>query len=224
MYKNLYNHRFDFFLATQLFILFGALFVPPAFHEQMLLPILFLVNISVGILMVSKRKKTMWFLILLFVVSLFIFGSDLITRNSNGDNILLRLPVYFIFYIVVAWNIITQVWKEKQVDKTVIIGLMSGYISLGFIGFFIFMSIELLNPGSFTSTLLPNGNSFEMRADAIMYYSYITLLTIGYGEIIPVTPIAQKAAILIGLVGQFYIAIITAVVVEKYIRYSIDKR
>jgi len=46
------------------------------------------------------------------------------------------------------------------------------------------------------------------------------MLTIGYGDIVPVTPIAQKAAVLIGLVGQFYTVIVTAVVVEKYIRHS----
>ncbi|NAS32027.1 hypothetical protein GTQ40_13660 [Flavobacteriaceae bacterium R38] len=56
--------------------------------------------------------------------------------------------------------------------------------------------------------------------DSLIYYSYITLLTIGYGEIVPVTPVAQKAAILVGLIGQFYIVIITAVVVEKYIKHS----
>ena len=60
-------------------------------------------------------------------------------------------------------------------------------------------------------------------ADSLLYYSYITLLTIGYGEIFPISPVAQKAAILIGLVGQFYFVIITAVVVEKYIRNSHDK-
>ncbi len=45
-------------------------------------------------------------------------------------------------------------------------------------------------------------------------------MTIGYWEIVPVTTIAQKAAILGGLGGQFYMGIITAVVVEKYIRHS----
>lgn len=42
----------------------------------------------------------------------------------------------------------------------------------------------------------------------------------GYGEITPATEIAQKAAILTGLMGQFYIVVLTAVVVEKYIAHS----
>jgi len=50
-----------------------------------------------------------------------------------------------------------------------------------------------------------------------MYYTYITLMTIGYGDISPATPLAKKAAVFIGLWGQFYLVIITAVVVGKYI-------
>jgi hypothetical protein len=42
-------------------------------------------------------------------------------------------------------------------------------------------------------------------------------LTIGYGEIVPATPVAQKAAILTGLMGQFYLVIVTAIVVGKYL-------
>ena len=42
-------------------------------------------------------------------------------------------------------------------------------------------------------------------------------MTIGYGDIIPDTSLAQKASILIGMVGQFYLMIITAIVVGKYI-------
>ena len=82
-----------------------------------------------------------------------------------------------------------------------------------------FTSIELFNPGSFGGKLL-DISSLDTKIDSLLYYSYITLLTIGYGEIIPLTPMAQKASILTGLMGQFYIVIITAVVVEKYIRHS----
>ena len=65
-----------------------------------------------------------------------------------------------------------------------------------------------------------NSNEIQAKPDNLLYYAYITLLTIGYGEIVPVTAIAQKAAILVGLIGQFYMVIITAVVIEKYIRHS----
>ncbi|WP_298511704.1 ion channel [uncultured Kordia sp.] len=216
----LYKHRFELFIATQFFILFGSLFFPDALFQNTLLPALFILNIASGVLLVSKQRKIMWFLIILFIVALSVFGNSLFTEVERSEFILTRLSVYFLFYIIVTIHIIKQIWIEKEVDKTVIIGLMSGYISLGFLAFFMLVSIELVTPNSFTGILLDSQN-IEVRVDSLMYYAYITLLTIGYGDIIPVTPIAQKAVVLIGLIGQFYIVIITSVVVSKYINTAI---
>jgi hypothetical protein len=55
------------------------------------------------------------------------------------------------------------------------------------------------------------------RVDELLYYSYVTLMTIGYGEIVPITSIARKASILIGLMGQIYLVVLTAIIVGKYI-------
>ena len=219
MINKLYKFRFEIFLATQVAILFGSLFFPNHFYEHILLPLLYLISIGAGILMISKRKKLTWFCIGLFTIAAFIFGWDMISRSENTENILIRLSIYFVFHIIVTWNIIQQVWQAKRVTRKVIIGLMSGYISLGFLAFFLFTSIELMNPGSFQGSLL-GSSLIEEWTDSMLYYAYITLLTIGYGDILPTTPIAQKAAVLVGLIGQFYLVIITAVVVEKYIRHS----
>lgn len=219
MVKDLYNYRFELFLVTQLAILFGSLFFPMDFYEEVLLPLLYLIGILAGMLMISKHKKMMWFFVLLFVASAFIFGSSMISRREEENSILIRLLIYFIFYFVVSVNVIKQVWKAKMVNRKVIVGLMSGYISLGFLAFFLFMAIELIFPGAFQGTLMES-QSIDVKSESLLYYSYITLLTIGYGEIIPVIPIAQKAAVLVGLMGQFYLVIVTAVVVEKYIKHS----
>jgi len=220
MVKNLYNHRFEIFLTTQVVILFGSLLFPNEFFETVLTPVLFLINTAAGILLVSKKKKLMWFLILLFAVSLIVLGSDVLKRDTRYEqNLLIRLIVYFIFYALVVYQIILQIWKAKKVNNTVVIGLMCGYISLGFISFFLFTIIELAEPGSYAGALLETGTT-SMRLESIMYYAYITLMTIGYGDVVPVTPIAQKAAILTGLIGQFYLVIITAIVVGKYLKHS----
>ncbi|WP_299365680.1 ion channel [Winogradskyella sp.] len=219
MIDKLYTYRFEIFLITQIVILFGSLFFPPEFYEYILLPLFYMISIAAGILMISKNKKLTWLFIVLFVISTFVFGFDMISRTQNTENILIRLSIYFIFYITVAWNIIKQIWQAKRVTKNVIMGLMSGYISLGFLAFFLFMSIELTNPGAFSGTLVET-NDIVLKSEGILYYAYITLLTIGYGEIVPTIPIAQKAAVLVGLLGQFYLVIITAVVVEKYIKHS----
>ncbi|MEM6359414.1 MAG: ion channel [Bacteroidota bacterium] len=214
----MYKNRFYIFLATQIAILFGSLFFPVQLFEVTIQPVLLMLNIGAGILLISSNKRLTWFFIILFAASAVVFGSVMLTR-THQDTFFLRLPIYFIFYTVVTFNIIRQVWWANFVNQNVVMGLISGYISLGLLGFFLFMSIELAHPGAFQGNLL-DSDQLEIRTDAMMYYAYITLLTIGYGEIVPVVPVAQKAAILVGLIGQFYMVIITAVVIEKYIRHS----
>ena len=172
--------------------------------------------------MISKLKKLMWFFILLFTFAAFLFGTELLSRQPSELS-LRRISIYFMFNIVITWNIIQQVWQEEVIDKKVILGLMSGYISLGFLSFFLFMSIELVHPGSLTGISATAEDSL-LNADAIMYYSFITFMAIGYGDIVPTINMAQKAAIMVGLVGQFYIIIVTGIVVGKYIQNTKEKK
>ena len=217
-FARLHDLRFEIFFITQLAILFGSLVVPIDFYEKVLSPALFLFNLAAGMLFISHKKVLAKLFIGLFAVAAIVFGWNFVGKPDQlGILEYLRLSVYFLFYITVTIEIIKQVWKAEKVSKNVIMGLMSGYIAIGLLGFFLFLTIEIVHPGSFNGLLMGGGN-IQYKIDSLLYYSYITLLTIGYGEIFPVTAVAQKAAILIGLVGQFYLVIITAVVVEKYIR------
>ena len=134
-----------------------------------------------------------------------------------------KFVMLFAFLIAVEYQIIWQIWHTKKVNKKVIFGMMSGYISLGFIGFFIFLSQEIFSPGSFSGLIISDSSSINL-IDRLMYFSYITLMTIGYGEITPVTELAQKATILVGFSGQFYLVIITAIIVGKFINQTGDRK
>ena len=219
MISTLYKNRFEIFFFSVLAILFGSLVIPKTFFDTVMMPVFMLVNIASGILLMSKKKKLMWFFIVTFGVALFIFGRSMLYKQLSDSYRFVRLAIYFLFYSMITLEIIKQVWKASFVNKNVIFGLMSGYICLGLIGFFIFSGIEMAVPNSFSE--FPQGEvNFVDRASSLLYFSYITLLTIGYGQIVPNTAIGQKAVMLIGLAGQFYIIILTAIVVEKYIRHS----
>ncbi len=212
MLEKLFPYRFEIFFFSQITILFGSLIVPATFFEAFLSPILFLINLFAGIVLLSKQKKTMWFLVALLVISTVLLGSEWIETTNEALVGPIKMLTYFLFYVVVTIEIIKQVWQANKVNKNVIFGLVSGYVSLGLIGFFICLSIEMVYPNTF-SGLIENISITEN----LMYYSYITLLTIGYGDILPVSALAHKAAILIGLMGQTYLVVITAIVVGKYI-------
>ena len=158
----------------------------------------------------------MWFGFLLLGIAGIAFISSMVPAIETLPGKFLQLVTLFLFYAVVSLEIIRQVWHASSVNKNVILGLISGYVSLGLIGFFVCVCIETASPNSFDGIFTGEKHS-HVLTDRLMYYSYITLLTIGYGDIQPATPLAQKAAILIGLIGQLYLVIITATIVGRYI-------
>jgi hypothetical protein len=193
--------------------------VPLDLFDTYVTPIFFVVNILAGMLLISKKKKLHRLFIALFAISILVV---LISSYLVRDDIVfryIRFAILFSFYCFVTYEIIAQVWQSTEVNRGVILGLMCGYICIGLVGFFICISVELLEPGSFSGlpTLKLNPEAY---GDGLIYYSFITLLTIGYGDITPISQLARNASVVIGLMGQFYLVIVTAVVIEKYIRHS----
>ncbi len=218
MWHLLYKYRFEIFLVSQIAILFGSLIIP-ANVFIFLSPVLFYLNIVAGTQFVGKQEAgsiKVFAFVLIIIGGVFAFASW--NEETNIFNYL-KIAVLFVFHLVVSYNIIRQIWLAKVVNKNVIIGVISGFISLGLIGFFLCISIELIHPYSFSGidSLADAENSITER---LMYYSYITLMTIGYGDILPTTHLAQKATIVIGLIGQFYLVIVTAIVVGKFVNQN----
>jgi hypothetical protein len=76
----------------------------------------------------------------------------------------------------------------------------------------LFVFIDLWQPQSFANVVSGPGN-----VQSLNYFSFITLLTVGYGDIVPVSNVARKATILLGLVGHFYDVFVISVIVGKYL-------
>lgn len=215
----MYKYRFEIFFLTLMLTLFGSIIFPASWFESTVFPLLLLLNIGAGIVVIAKKKKTMWFFLALFSLTIITIGKSFLQTDEINQDSYIRLAVNFLFYAVITIEIIKQVWGATLVNRNIVVGLMSGYICLGLMAFFVFSFIEFVSPGSFQGLLMVD-NDINSKQDSLIYYSYVTLLTIGYGEIIPISPIAQKVAVLTGLMGQFYIVIITAVIIEKYIQHS----
>ncbi len=217
MLSKLFPYRFEIFLTSLITILFGSLLVPSSFFEEIFFPILLQINILSGIVLMSRNKKIMYFFIFLLFIRFILYLYDFSIVLGINNSFILKTSVFFIFYLIVTYEIILQVWKAKEVNKNVIIGLISGYVSLGLIGFFLCLTIEMFYPNSFNLPGLSTQNFQSSILDNMMYFSYVTLLTIGYGDIYPISKLAHKASLLIGLVGQLYLVIVTAIVVGKYL-------
>ena len=204
-----YKLRFHLLLSSYLLILFGSLFFPEKLYQEYISDLFVLFNTLAGINLIHKRKKTLRICIALLII---VFSA--VIFHKIGDKGLNRSIyfIYFLYFLISSLELYRQIWKAKKVSTEIILAVFCGLVVMGLMGNIVFILIETRNSGSFAN--LPSGPA--MYQD-LMYFSYISLLTIGYGDIYPVTPIAKKFSVLFGLLGQFYSVVITAIVVGKYL-------
>jgi hypothetical protein len=92
------------------------------------------------------------------------------------------------------------------------------YLLLGVFYFAVFELVDSIHPGSFVEIGLSAGT--EMTRASHLYFSFVTLTTLGYGDIVPATPLARMLAVLEAATGVFYIAITVARLVADYRRQN----
>jgi len=121
----------------------------------------------------------------------------------------LHLILLFVFYLWAIWLAAEQVLisDTKTVDANRIVGAICIYLLMGLIWALMYLFIAQAIPGAF------NGVEqlvwYDNFAD-VAYYSYVTLTTLGYGDISPVAPIARFLVYMEAVVGVFYMAILVA--------------
>jgi hypothetical protein len=102
------------------------------------------------------------------------------------------------------------------IDKERIFASLSLYLLFGLIFALIFAVIEELLPGSFyfPKTLSPDTGTRPLSQ--LFYFSYVTLATLGYGDIVPISGPAKGMAILEAVIGQMYLVVVVARLVSLY--------
>jgi hypothetical protein len=85
---------------------------------------------------------------------------------------------------------------------------------------FIFVVVETLHPGSFN---LPEDLNIAATRQFV-YYSFVTLTTLGYGDITPITSMARSLCILEAVIGQLYLVVQVAWLVGVHVSQSVLKR
>jgi hypothetical protein len=130
------------------------------------------------------------------------------------------LEATFLFFVCGA--ILHHIVREERVTVDTILGGISVYLLIGIFFFQVYSALELYAPGSFLAggQPIPAPGSAEFEGGYIVdfiYYSYVTLTTLGFGDIIPISPAARMAAALEAIIGQLYLTILIGVLVGVHI-------
>jgi len=120
------------------------------------------------------------------------------------------------FVSFITWSQFRAVLRQKEITSETISMSISVYLLLGLSWGFLYSLLNLLQPHAFsfpsTDTSQPGRLSDPVASTItiMIYFSFTTLTTVGYGDITPVTLQARYAAIAEGIMGVFYIAILVA--------------
>ena len=166
-----------------------------------------------AVLMTGRFSKT------LFWVAVFLLALNVASTASwlIADSVAARRTASasgFVFLCVLAVSAIRAILEPGPVtiDKMVI--AICVYLMIGVGWAELYHLIYSINPSSFEGIGEVAGHQLSWRLN---YFSFVTLTTLGYGDILPVTPLAQSITVIETLVGQMYLAVLVAALVSAYL-------
>jgi hypothetical protein len=119
----------------------------------------------------------------------------------------------FIGFVVV--QLLRFIVYAARVDSEVLCAAIAGYLLSGFAWSLAYALLCRLDPNSFVFTLGPKSGQ-SLNGFTGLYFSFITLSTVGYGDIIPVSEVARMLAIVEAMFGTFYMTLLIARLVSLY--------
>jgi hypothetical protein len=126
------------------------------------------------------------------------------------------------FFTLLAVVVARRVFVEGDVSVHRIFGAVALYLILGLTWWFAYETIATLDPGSFAYAVPPE-TPFQ-RSSELIYFSFVTLTTVGYGDVTAVHPLARSVAMLEALIGQLFPAITLARLVALEVGGRTDPR
>lgn len=152
----------------------------------------------------NRRQR----LVLLCAIALTLLLRYLPTPWLPGNGEPLSYLLWTAIALLAAYRALHYALTSVPVDTDHLMAALSAYLLVGVFWGAVYVAVEEGFPGS----LLAAGARFPhgMELNDGIYFSFVTLATLGYGDITPVTPIARGLAVFEAIVGQFYLAVLVA--------------
>lgn len=207
IHAKLFHLRYQLLLSALLCVFIVNIFFPDNIYGGMA-QMAYLPFQLLACFIVFKSKKRLLYLLCVIIgaiIALHIANSFFASSIQNEMTF-----CYICFYGGVFWEVIRQIYSATMKPNNIILAGICGLLLIGYCGFYIFLAIEFHQPGSFAN-LRPG---IEAIND-LFYFSYITIMTVGYGRITPNTWIAMNATVLVALVAYIYSWVVIATIVGE---------
>ena len=206
-FRSASRHPLGMLLAIEAFTIFGlAPLIEIGLLPHLLLGVTFTLILLAGMLVLDLRHRAGRLLVLIGTMLLPI---QLWRYLWPGELVLVLHPIGLIaFLLVLSWALASKVFGSERIKLDQVLGGVVLYLNIGLTFAVAYTLIENLSPGAF---LLPRPTpDYPMHPSFFSYFSFVTLTTVGYGDIAPVEAMARSLATLEAALGQLYPAIILA--------------
>ncbi len=172
-----------------------------------------------GIYSCAFQKRTQRILTTIGAITLVITWLDIIFDPSDALKIL-AFGAIFAFISAIVFFLIRHIARSRHVTATIIVSAINGYLLMGLLGALL-LDIADTAGGVIAAGSGPPGLNFTEGVVPVfhdyMYFSFVTLTTLGYGDITPASAATKSVALIIAIAGQFYLTILVAMLVGKYL-------
>jgi hypothetical protein len=172
-----------------------------------------------------ERRQRLFALVLGIPTILFSLGGHALSGEIGGGVLFLGHLCEVLFFFGAAGVIVRSLFNAGSLSFDSIFGAVCGYLFVG-LGWAVLNSmIESFQPGSFevSRSLMTGGQPARPCAQVLIYYSFVTLTTVGYGDITPISPATRTFAWMEAVTGQFYLAVIVAALVSMFVAKTMRK-
>jgi voltage-gated potassium channel len=208
------KYNFSYLLVALSVFLFGVPIIVDLdiVSNALIRAIAFSSLLAIGIWSLNSSRRTFSVALALAICGIIL---SLWTSYSHSPILLYSSIVAILAFLILATGVAAkQIAIDDVISTNRIVGAICVYLMLGVIWALMYSLLEGVVPDSFRGLSEYSGN--EWGPDWV-YFSFVTLATLGYGEITPVTSSARALAYFEAIVGQFYMAILVAGLVSSYI-------
>ena len=167
----------------------------------------FLISLVVAAFSISRSRLQIWIMIVLSSATVLPLWQLAIPNRLISESLNNAIWLMLISYIVLI--IFQDIMRARRISSNEIYGAISIYLLIGAFFGIVYQTVLLFdpnalyfNPTNFKKLPPPDGESF--------YYSFITLSTVGYGDVSPVSPIARSISMTEAILGVMYVATMIA--------------